>query len=175
MVNISNQQLKILILLTLKNTNCPVEISLLKDILGLGDINYFNINECIADAFKQNLIFEKEDDGLKYIELTENGKLVAQSSEKEVPLSVRKKISAITMTEMLKLRKNMAINTFIESVNFMPNAYYVNISLKDDNLELMNLKIFAPTKIQAELISKNFRDNSYSIYHSIIKNITELT
>ena len=171
-INLSKNQLKVLVLFTLKSSGSPLSLNSLGDILGFCDINYFHIQECIADLISMKHILIHEDDNNEFAVLSLQGEQIVEALKNDVPLSVREKVASAATLEIARMRHNLSIDTEVVQ-NDDPNlgSYTVNLALRDDDLVLLKLSMYTPTKLQADLMAKNFNENPTEIYKIVLNTI----
>ena len=172
---ITDHQLKILILYVMKTARSPIPLSTIADILGICDINYFNMQQCITELIDQRHILRYDDENKAYAKMSSTGLDIVEILEKDVPLSLREKVSSVTALELARLRRNLSVSSsYREIIETRENSYELSLCLKDGNTILLELKMYTPTKLQAELIVKNFSDNPTETYKKILYSLIGL-
>ena len=68
----------------------------------------------------------------------------------------------------LVLKNSILAETFEEK-----GANYAHLKIKDDEIDILDLKIETSDKIMAKKISANFKKNAENIYSEILKILTE--
>ncbi|MDF2686834.1 MAG: hypothetical protein K0S55_2017 [Clostridia bacterium] len=170
--NLSKNQLKILVLFTLKSAGSPLSLSSLGDILGFCDINYFHIQECIVEHISMKHIIIHVDEGNEFAMLSPKGEQIVEALKNDVPVSIRERVASATALEIARIRHNLSIDVEVVQNNEPDDgSYTLNLALRDDALVLLKLSMYTPTKLQADMMAKNFNDNPTKIYKTILNAI----
>lgn len=161
------QTVKILICYLLYRINKPVDSEQLYDIaVTTGIINYFLYQEAIDYLIKNGSIIAEsgEKNSRTYI-LTEKGINGARTLRQYVPKSYRDKIVQAALRYFAKIKyKNEVKIEYIE----LKKGYYVHCRCLDIGEDLLDLKLFAPDRTQAEMIGDNIMRNPAGFYSRIL-------
>ncbi len=162
------QTVKILICYLLCKLKKPVTADQLYDIsVSTEIINYFYYQEAVSFLIENNSIkSEKNEKGEDVYTITQKGIDGTKMLENYAPKSYRDKIvtAALRYFARLKYENDVKIE-YIES----ENGYYVHCQCPDKSYDLMDLKLYAPDREQAELIGKNIMKNPVGFYSKILK------
>ncbi len=174
-MNISQHQLKVLILICLVTARCPLTIYTVNDIFGVCGISDINVADAIQELADLELItLHKDDDGITVIKITHNGDDVAETLKKDVSMSLRERVVAATGDAMAALCRNIGVTAeTVKGSDFTEDEFTLRLALKDDDRTLMKIEMYTPTKFQAELMAQNFRDKTLEIYRTVLKALTE--
>ena len=167
----NDQQIKMMILYSLWSAGCPIPTVTLGQILmecGIGTIG--TMGELYDLAEKKHLSVIPDGD-IEYIVLQKTGTEIAKTLGRDLSPSVREKLMLITAREVAKLRKDLGVAASYEENE--DGGYEVKVSLSDEGASLMDLKMFAPTMAQAELMTANFRDDPYKVYRDVLASMTK--
>lgn len=161
------QTVKILICYLLYRINKPVDSEQLYDIaVTTGIINYFFYQDAMDYLIKSNSVnVEKSENNTKIYTLTEKGINCAKTLRGYVPKSYRDKIVQSALRYFAKLKYESEVK--IEYIQ-LEKGYYVHCRCLDIGDDLLDLKLFAPDRTQAEMIGKNIMLNPTGFYSKII-------
>jgi len=166
MVNVTEKQLKILILTALKSSGGTMPLEVLSDILSDCDINTFDVQCCISELCEASHISLFEDGDESFAVISDTGRHIAEELRTDAPFSLREKVIAKTGSEMARVRRNISVEADYKAIS--ENDYAVLLKLKDRELDLMALKMYAPTEFQAKMITENFTRDPYQTYKKIL-------
>lgn len=161
------QTVKILICYLLYRINKPVKSEQLYDIaVTTGIINYFMYQEAIDYLIKNDSVsVEIQEDSSKIYILTEKGVNCAKTLRGYVPKSYRDKIVQAALRYFAKIKYENEVK--IEYIE-LKKGYYVHCRCLDVGDDLLDLKLFAPDKTQAEMIGRNIMLNPTGFYSRIL-------
>lgn len=169
-INLNDEQLKILILFSLRSAVSPIPQKTLGEILGICDINYFNIVPVLDDVVESGLVGRYETEDGAFLSLSEKGKEIAYVLRTQLPLALRQKVTYVTAIELQKLKKSLSVDTSVsQRINNGVVEYIVDLKLKDDGLDIIDLSMYCPTEMQAEMMAQTFRENADGIYKKILE------
>lgn len=157
---------KILICYFLKEIDRPVTPQQLTEIATSdGILNYFYYTEAINSMLDAKTIELKNVDGVDYYFLTEMGKAGAESFKTIVPKSFRDKI----LSAGLKLFSKLKIEQDVKcEVTKLEKGYNVSCICNDNDIILMDMKLFAPDEEQATLIKEKIMLNPTEFYGKVL-------
>lgn len=105
-------------------------------------------------------------------EITERGENVSDFFKSSVPVYIREPILDAIKQHFLEKRKKEAVQSRIRPVNY--NDYRAECALYDDDkMQLMELKLFAGSRADAERMAKSFKAHYAEIYDKILRIMTE--
>lgn len=126
-----------------------------------GMANYFETISAMSELIKcGNAVFTDENQSM--IQVTENGKLIANQLNTNLSLSIRQKAvnSIITLMEKRKIENENPV-TIRQAEN---GGYNVNFRITDGMRDLMSLTLFVPTISEANAVKANFHQNPERLY-----------
>lgn len=127
--------------------------------------NHFETSNAITKLLKSQTI-KQTDDGMLYMD--DKDVVDVELIELDLPLTVRQRsfeaCQRIISKETYK-RENRAI------VEPCEKGYYVKLSVSDYDTDFLKLELFAPTKVQAEMIKDKFISNPVKVYETLIASI----
>jgi hypothetical protein len=157
---------KILLCFFLKQVDRPVTPNQLTEIATAdGIINYFYYTEAINSLLEAKTISLENINGEDFYVLSEKGKDGADSFKTLVPKLFRNKIleSGLKLFAKLKFEKNVSC-----TVEIAEKGYIVHCICNDMDIVLMELKLFAPDKEQAELLREKILKNPSDFYGNVL-------
>ena len=129
--------------------------------------NHFETSNAITKLLKSQTIKQNED-GMLYMD--DKDIVDVELIELDLPLTVRQRsfeaCQRIISKETYK-RENRAI------VEPYDTGYLVKLSVSDYDTDFLKLELYAPTKVQAEMIKDKFISNPVKVYEILIKSIFE--
>jgi len=157
---------KILICYFLKEIDRPVTPVQLTEIATAdGILNYFYYTEAINSMLEAKTIEIKNVDGVDYYYLTEMGKAGAESFKTIVPKSFRDKILGAGLKLFSKLKIEHDVKC---EVTQLEKGYSVSCICNDNDVVLMDMRLFAPDEQQAILIKEKIMQNPTEFYGKVL-------
>lgn len=159
---------KLLILYIIDNFNHKLkENDLSYFVLDIELFNYFYFKQYLKELESTGLVLF---DGDKKYYLSEDGVNTLNIFYEQIPEEnikfLDEKIEIYG--HELVLKNSVLAKTFEEK-----GANYANLKIKDDEIDILDLKIETSDKIMAKKISANFKKNAENIYSEILKILTE--
>lgn len=162
----STGSIQFLVCYIIANINGKVTAENIIDTMNEGMIaNHFEISDAISKLKKNNIIYENEDGALK---LTNDDKSTIDIIEKDLPLTIRERSIRICQTIIAKETYKRENKVDIVKVN---KGYNVILHISDIDTDFMELKLFATSMEQAELIKDKFITNPIKVYDTLIEAI----
>ncbi len=161
------QTANILICYLLYRINKPVDCEQLYDIaVPTGIINYFSYHDAISYLTQNNsLLIENGENNTTMYSLTEKGISCAKTLRGYVPKSYRDKIVQAALKYFARLKyENEVIIDYIEH----EKGCYVHCRCLDIGYDILDLKLFAPDRTQAEMIGKKIMLNPTGFFSKIL-------
>ena len=157
---------KILLCYFLNKVNRPVTPNQLLEIATSTNIvNYFSYNHAVESMLENGLICETEIDGELNYKLTENGRIGAEEFKTMAPKSARERILTEGLRFFARLKNE---NTVSFEIYENEKGCEIKCTCVDNELKLMELKLFAPDMEQAELIKNKIRMNPQGFYQKVM-------
>ena len=157
----------ILICYLLYRLHKPIEPEQLYEIAVSNNIvNYFVYQESISYLLNNDSIVEKHDNGVNVYELTDKGVSCAKTLKTFVGKAHRDKIVVAALKYFAKIKYKSEVQ--IDYIK-LENGYYVHCRCIDKHDDLMDLKLYAPDKAQAEIIGKNIMKNPLGFYSKVLE------
>lgn len=161
------QTVKILLCYLLYRINKPVDSEQLYDIaVTTGIINHFFYHDAMDFLIKNDSVIAEtgKDKSCTYT-LTEKGISCAKTLRGYVPKSYRDKIVQAALRYFARIKYENEVK--IEYIE-LEKGYYVHCRCLDIGDDLLDLKLYAPDRTQAEMIGKNIMLNPAGFYSKIL-------
>lgn len=169
---LEHDEMKFAILYTLEKNAAPIAMPALCDILTWEKqvMNYFDLalmlNELIEDGFVESKFYRDE----RCFTPSEKGSETNTFFFERVPLSIRNKIdAAISEIKFEEQTNPNAVMT--EVIPVAAHQYMASLNMLDANLPLLELKIHAGSRADAESAAKQLSAHADEIYKDIIEKI----
>lgn len=157
---------KILICYFLRQINRPITPLQLTEIAtDDGIVNYFVFTEAMNQLLEAKTITIEQEDGEEYYVLSELAKLGADDFKRMVPKSFRDKILGSGLRFFAKLKNENDVKV---SISEQEKGFTVGIHCTDGPLMLMDLKLYAPDREQAELLADKIMLNPADFYGKVL-------
>ncbi len=164
-------EIKILICYLLYSMKEPLSKDQLDTVLqGNHLVNYFSYSTAYRELLESRHISEAERDGKKVLLLNELGKDTAIALKANLPLSLKNKVVSAGMEILSEMKMDKVRQVEVEKID---NGYMVRLVIHDDNLDLLDIKLFAPDEAQVEIIKQQFVGNTVDVYRGIISLLTK--
>ena len=167
----NDQQIKMMILYTVWSAGCPLPTQTLEVILaecGIGQIGTSGELHDLAEKGHLSLISDEE---TEYAVLQKTGIEIVSTLGADLSPTIREKLILTTAREVAKLRKDLGIATSVDEKS--EGGFEVKLSITDDGISLIEIKMFAPTKVQADIMTANFKEDHYRVYREVLASMTK--
>lgn len=157
---------KILICYFLRQINRPITPLQLTEIAtDDGIVNYFVFTDAMNQLLDAKTVTLENVDGEDYYVLSEIAKLGADDFKSMVPKSFRDKILGSGLKFFAKLKNQKDVLTNIAE---QERGFTVGVHCTDGPLMLMDLKLYAPDREQAELLRDQIAKNPADFYAKVL-------
>ncbi len=157
---------KILICYFLRQINRPITPLQLTEIAtDDGIVNYFVFTDAMNQLLDAKTVTLENVDGEDYYVLSEIAKLGADDFKSMVPKSFRDKILGSGLKFFAKLKNQKDVLTNIAK---QERGFTVGVHCTDGPLMLMDLKLYAPDREQAELLRDQIAKNPADFYAKVL-------
>ncbi len=173
MLNLTDSYaVKILICYFLRQINRPITPDQLTEIATAdGVVNYFIYVEAIEQMLDAGtILLETDEDGMQYYILSDVGRAGADDFKKLVPKSFRDRILSSGLKFFAKLKNQQDVKC---SITQSGKGYNVVCICTDNDLVLMDLKLFAPDLEQAQMLRDKILLNPTEFYSKVLDFATE--
>jgi predicted transcriptional regulator len=161
---------KLLLLYVLYEIKLPVSNNQLTQIILENNfINYFTLQQYITELNSSKFIEYTDKDGKQRLVITEKGVKVLSMFKNRISVSKIDSIDEYLLNHLPGIKKEITVNadyTIVKNNNFI-----VNMTVVENDLLIMDLKINVPSKKHAEDLCKKWKENSSHIYDNIMKSL----
>ena len=172
---LDRDEMKFAILYTLKRYVEPMSMPRLSEVLSWDSkevMGYFELSELMNELTEDGYTESKFYIGDLCYSLSEKGKDTNDFFFERVPKSVRQQIEkAVYTIKFAEQADPNAIKT--EILPTAPQQYMASLQMLDAGAPLLELKIFAGSRAQAEKAARNLKKNAHEIYWDLVKKIDE--
>lgn len=130
-----------------------------------GIVNYFVFSDAMNQLLEAGTVILEESDGEEFYALTELAKFGADDFKNMVPKKFRERILAAGLKFFAKLKNENDVKI---SVSEQEMGYQVNVTCTDGRLTLMDLKLYAPDREQAQLLGDKIMQNPADFYAKVL-------
>ena len=132
-------------------------------------INYFSLQECIAELEKSDLIKLEESQGQLTFQISEAGQRAVSMFSDKIPKSNKTLINDYITKNKDKIKKESEI--FADFSKSGENEYIVNLRVIENEIVLIDLKLNVVSAKQARLICDKWNNSSSKIYGQIMDSL----
>lgn len=152
-------QIKLLIEYLIEEIKEPITADLAVDVLTNGNLaNYFESVQAV-DELCENSNIEKTEAG--FMILTQKGRVSLRQLENDLPLSVKEE--ALELAQKLLIKQNNEKNNSAK-IEKCADGYSVICEIRQGDISLVKLEIYATDLENAEKIKQNFIENPAEVY-----------
>ncbi|MGL5634486.1 MAG: DUF4364 family protein [Sarcina sp.] len=163
---------KLLLLYIIKSIKYTISNSQLTEIvLEHSFINYFTLQQYIAELEKSNFIKLEEKDGKELVLLTKKGDSVLSLFKDRLSQGKIKSIDDYLFEQIDEIKKEL--NIFSDYTPDNNDSFLVTLRAIEGNCTLLDLNINVPSKEQAKELCTKWKNNSAEIYNKIMGALIE--
>lgn len=160
---------KLMILYMLNRVDFPLTGAQISQfILDRGYTNYFTLQLSLNELIENEFIKPTLERNHSLYEITEQGKEAVELFEFKVSDSIKIDILDYLKEQKIELRNESAISADYYPLN---NEYVTQLSIKERNQTLLEIKLMVPTKEQAIHICDSWQEKSEEIYTYLITQV----
>ncbi len=157
-------EIKFLILYITARLTDPAPFEMLQDLsMCDGGVDYFGFSECLADLVRTGHLAVDES-GLYAI--TDKGRRNGAACESSLPYTVRMQVEENLAACNEQLKRRALVGAKIRQRD--EGGYVVELSLRDDLDELMDLRLLVTRQDMAVDLQRRFRGNAEEIYSKLL-------
>ncbi|MEN8908175.1 MAG: DUF4364 family protein [Clostridiales bacterium] len=163
---------KLILLYTLSKIELPISNQQInKFILDNKFMNYFSMQEYLNELCEDKLVSSTEYEGKSCYLLTDKGRKILEYFSGHIPKVVKVQIDL----NIPNIKKSVKNELFITSnlKHKSNNDYIVECKIKEQDFDLINLKLHVGSKPNANNICVNWKKHSEIIYNDIIDILTK--
>ena len=160
---------KLILLYILEKFGMPITGMYLTDlVLEPGLINYISCLTALSELIETDLVnIIPDNDGIPMYSINKKGSDVLHSLKHVIPAGMLARYQEYIETEKDNIRKQLEVNA-----SFFTDAagdYYVRCFVRNNGTYIIDIKIPVANKSEADLICRNWRQNTANIYTNILK------
>ena len=163
---------KMIVLYMLKRCDDTLSKSQIYDfILEKEYTTFLTLQEVFSELAASDLITEKTMANRTYLEITDEGTQTLEFFGNRINPSIRQEIDEYLKDNSMKLRNESAILGDYQKT--AENEYTVELMVKENNRNLMDIKLTVPTEEMAQAMIDNFQKQSQDIYQYLFGRLME--
>ncbi|MGL4451423.1 MAG: DUF4364 family protein [Sarcina sp.] len=163
---------KLLLLYIIKSIKYTISNAQLTDIvLEHSFINYFTLQQYIAELEKSNFIKLEERDNKEFVLLTRKGDSVLSLFKDRLSQGKMKSIDEYLSEQIDQIKREL--NIFGDYTPDNNDSFLVNLKAVEGNCVLLDLNVSVPSKDQAKELCSKWKNNSSEIYNKIMEALIE--
>lgn len=158
---------KLILLYILEKINLPISnILLAQIILENNFMNYFTLQQYVAELGESNLLESVNDKGKDRLTISESGRNVLHLFKNRISEEKLSQINVYIENKILSIKNELTVTADYTIEN--GNSYVVNLVASEGNITLMDLKISVASNKQARELCHKWKSNSSDLYNNII-------
>ncbi len=166
----NHQEIKILICFLLDKSKIPLKKSDITSVLqNYGLANYFDVSQAFSEMVANNNIVLSSEETGEY-EVTPSGKMIVQELSDMLPRSVREKALKSVESYMSRVKSEQENRVMIKK---SPWGYNVICKISGGEFDMLELKLYAPSMMEASVIRDNFYKSPEILYRNIMTYLTK--
>ncbi|MGL4655638.1 MAG: DUF4364 family protein [Sarcina sp.] len=163
---------KLLLLYIIKSIKYTISNAQLTDIvLEHSFINYFTLQQYIAELEKSNFIKLEEKDNKEFVLLTRKGDSVLSLFKDRLSQSKMKSIDEYLSEQIDEIKREL--NIFGDYTPDNNDSFLVTLKAIEGSCVLLDLNVSVPSKDQAKELCSKWKNNSSEIYNKIMEALIE--
>lgn len=132
-------------------------------------INFFSLQECVAELEKSDLVKLEESQGKLTYQISESGQRTVSMFQDKIPKSNKTLINDYIIKNKDRIKKESEI--FADFYKSNENEYVVNLKVIENEIVLIDLKLNVVSAKQAKLICEKWKNSSGKIYGQIMDSL----
>lgn len=161
---------KLIVLYILDRIEISITNAQITDIILVNNIiNYFSLQECIAELEKSDLVKLEENQGQHTFQISEAGQRAVTSFINRIPKSNKTLINDYILKNKDRIKKESEI--FADFTKNNENEYVVNLKVVENEIILIDLKLNVVSAKQARHICDKWNSSSSKIYGQIMDSL----
>lgn len=131
-----------------------------------GTVNYFSFCQALNELAKSEHVREEaQEDGKPAFILTEQGAETAKTLSGVLGRANRDKVVAAAAELLARTKRDKGQKVSVDRVE---DGYIVHLTVHDIGSDLLDLKLFAPDRMQADLLARQCSENTINLYNGMI-------
>lgn len=161
----SKETMRILLLYAIKAAGGVIPVGRLLDAAALTDLKFMELAACFNDMVEDGTVLVEEYEGERYAAIDKTISLAVEEIKNQVPLSMRKTVSAAVAAEMANAKKDLEVKTEIKEET---DGYSLRLLLTGSGSDAFDMRLYLPTRLQAEQTAAKFKADPYGIYSAVL-------
>jgi len=128
--------------------------------------NYFTLMQACGELCDAGFIETRIIMNGPHLAILEDGEKTLQSFSDRISAAIKEDIAEFFRQNRLETKSSLNVNTNYYEVS--RSEYIAELSLKEDNSELLMIKISMPTEESVRAMCENFEDKSEELYNIIV-------
>ncbi len=158
-------EIKILICYVLNSIHFPIPDTLLTDAIQTNGLaNYFETKNALADLLANQSILLTDGGGEQHCQITDKGRLLAESLSTTLPRSVREKAVNAVWTVLSQAKLQQENQVFFHETE---HGILVECHISDGASDMMTITLRVPDTLQAGEIKKRFQRDPLIFYRTM--------
>lgn len=158
---------KLITLFIIENFRMPVPNSYLVDIIMLNPIiNYFDLENHIAELFDEGFVTYYTEDCDRFYSLTDKGQEALKFFSSRIPKTVRERLLRTIKLKVKELKNELSIKADYEKISDI--EYKVTLGIIEGASELFCVSIAVGDEIMAKKMCASFRHDPEALYSEIL-------
>ena len=161
---------KLIALFIIENFRMPVPNSYLVDIIMLNPvINYFDLENHIAELFEEGFVTYYTEDCDRFYSLTQKGQETLKFFSARIPKTVRERLLRTIKLKVKELKNELSIKADYEKVSDI--EYKVTLGIVEGVSELFNISVAVGDEIMAKRMCAAFKHDPQALYSEILSSL----
>lgn len=158
---------KLIILYMLKKAGTPMlKTQVFGFILDKDYTNYFTLMQACSELCDASFIETRIIMNGPHLAILPDGESTLNSFSERISTAIKEDVAQFFLENRLETKSNLNVNTNYYRASM--HEYVAELSLKEDNSELLMIKISMPTEDSVRAMCENFEDNSNELYNLIV-------
>lgn len=160
-------EIKILICYLLNSAPQPLDREQMNYVFQVtGTVNYFSFCQALKELTDTGHVAEQDsEDGKRVFVLTQRGADTAKTLSGVLGRASRDKVVAAAAELLSRTKRDKGQKVAVDRVE---DGYIVHLTVHDIGSDLLDMKLFAPDRMQADLLADQCSENTINLYKGII-------
>lgn len=164
-MTVSKETMRVLLLYAIKAAGGVIPVGRLLDAAALTDLKFMELTACFNSMVEDGTVSVEEFEGERYAAIDGKISLAVEEIKNQVPLSMRKTVSAAVAAEMANAKRELEVKTEITEET---EGYALRLLLTGSGSDALDMRLYLPTLLQAEQTAAKFKADPYGIYGEIL-------
>lgn len=161
---------KLIVLYMVKNSEAPITNGAISEfVLEKDYTDYITLQQSISELIDSGLIRVDENKNGHFYHLTESGDETLRFFKDKISDAIISDINGYLGDNSLSIINSASILT--EYYKTSDVGYDVNMKIREKDRIIFNLTVNVDDKAEAEMVCRNFKENSQAIYEAVMRNL----